>query len=164
MLYPQIEEAPIIMAAIHHNSSDFAGISNAALPPIQAQVIAALAKGQTITAAAREAGIHRTTIHHWLRTEPEFKTAVEDAQSQYIATLNDEMRELSANALATLRALLDDPTAPPAIRLRAALAVLERPKFPNQGLEPPRAESNCREPKKFSTPSRKLKWTTRPCA
>jgi hypothetical protein len=121
------------MAAIHQISSDFAPIYPATLTPIQAQVVAALAKGQTITAAAREAGIHRTTIHHWHRTEPAFKTAVEGAQSEYVAALNDEMRELSASALSTLRSLLADPAAPPAIRLRAALAVLQRPKFPDQG-------------------------------
>jgi hypothetical protein len=130
------------MSAIHHISSDLAPISDATLTPTQAQVIAALAKGQTITAAAREAGIHRTTIHHWLRIEPDFNTAVENAQHEYVATLNDEMRELSALALATLRSQLEDPATPPSVRLRAALAVLNRPKFPKQGWAlPERLES-----------------------
>jgi transposase-like protein len=134
------------MDAIHHISSDFAEISPATLPPTQAQVVAALATGQTITAAAREAGIHRTTIHHWLRNEPAFKTAVEAAQSEYTATLNDEMRELSAHALAALRSLHDDSTTPPSVRLRAALAVLERPQFPDQGWSlPERIESPLRQ-------------------
>ncbi len=134
------------MAAIHQISSHFAEISPATLPLTQAQVVAALAKGQTITAAAREAGIHRTTIHHWLRTEPAFKTAVDDAQSDYTATLSDEMRELSALALAALRSLLEDPATPPSIRLRASLAVLERPKFPKQSWSlPERIESPLRQ-------------------
>ena len=89
------------MAAIHHFSSDSAAISDATLPPMQAQVVAALAQGQTITAAARDAGIHRATIHHWLRNEPDFKTAVENAQCEYSGALSDEMRDLSALALAT---------------------------------------------------------------
>ncbi len=118
------------MAAIHQISSDFAPIST--LPPAQAQVVAALAKGQTITAAAAEAGIHRTTIHHWLRTEPDFKTAVETAQREHISSLNDEMRALSALALAALRSLLEDPSTPPSIRLKAALAVLQRENLPNK--------------------------------
>src|SRR5579862_4176446 len=121
------------MAAIHHISSDFDPISAATLPPVQAQVVAALAQGQTITAAALEAKIHRTTIHHWMRTEPDFQAAVETAQREYAAELRDEMRALSARALATLRSLLDDPSAPPSVRLRAALAVLQRPKFPDHG-------------------------------
>src|SRR5205809_777338 len=53
---------------IHHNSSHFAPISDA-LSPAQAKVIAALAQGQTVTAAAEDAGVHRTTIHHWMRSK-----------------------------------------------------------------------------------------------
>ena len=60
-------------AAVHHNSSD--SDTNKNLSPVQAQVIAALAQGRTATDAARDAGIHRTTIHHWFRTQPLFKTA-----------------------------------------------------------------------------------------
>src|SRR5438128_9063897 len=35
----------------------------------QAQVVVALAQELTASAAARQAGVRRTTIHHWLRTE-----------------------------------------------------------------------------------------------
>ena len=61
---------------IHHNSSHFEVISDANLSPVQAQVIEALAQGQTVSAAAEKAGVHRTTIHHWIRNEPQFKAAV----------------------------------------------------------------------------------------
>ena len=50
------------------------------LSPVQAQVIAALAQGRTVTAAAQTAGVHRNTIYNWLN-EPLFKTAVEDAEA-----------------------------------------------------------------------------------
>ena len=43
------------------------------------------------------------------------------------------MRELAALALKTLRDLLNDPFTPPALRLKAALAVLQRPHAPNPG-------------------------------
>jgi AcrR family transcriptional regulator len=120
-------------AAVHHNSSEFNTISNAPLSPVQAQVIATLAQGRTITDAARDAGLHRTTIHHWFRTEPTFNTAFQEAQSEYVETLQDGMRDLAARAVETLRSLLDDPNTPPAVRLRTALAILQRPHFPNQG-------------------------------
>lgn len=58
---------------IHRNSSDFDQISNASLSPVQAQVVTALARGDTVTAAACQAGIHRTTIHHWFETSPNSK-------------------------------------------------------------------------------------------
>ena len=118
---------------IHHNSSHFEPISDADLSPAQAQVIKSLARGQTVTAAAEDAGVHRTTIHHWIRTEPAFKIAVEAAQSEYAAELNDGIRELAARALLTLHDLLQDISTPPAVRLKTALAILQRPHAPNPG-------------------------------
>ena len=128
--------------AIHQISSDFAPISNDNLSPAQSQVVAALAQGDTVTVAAKKAGIHRTTIHNWFRNEPEFKAAVENAKSEYVASLNDEMRDLAAIALKTLHNLLEDPNTPGFVRLKTALAVLERPKFPDPGWQlPERIES-----------------------
>jgi AcrR family transcriptional regulator len=133
------------MEAIHHNSSDFDRISDNTLSPAQAQVIAALAQGRTITGAARDAGLHRTTIHTWFRDQPLFKTAFEDAQREYVATLQDGMRDLAARAVETLRSLLDDPKAPPSIRLRTALAILQRPHFPQPGWHLPERIETPRE-------------------
>src|SRR2546423_2891536 len=127
-------------AAVHHNSSD--SDTNKNLSPVQAQVIAALAQGRTATDAARDAGIHRTTIHHWFRTQPLFKTAFEEAQREYVESLRDSMRDLAARAVETLRNLLDDPNTPPAVRLRTALAILQRPHVPQPGWHlPERIES-----------------------
>jgi hypothetical protein len=128
------------MEAVHHNSSD--SDTNTNLSPVQAQVIAALAQGRTATDAARDAGIHRTTIHHWSRTEPLFKSSLQEAQREYVTILQDGMRDLAARAVETLRNLLDDPNTPPAVRLRTALAVLQRPHFPQPGWHlPERIES-----------------------
>jgi hypothetical protein len=55
---------------------------------------------------------------------------VDEAQREYAAILSDGMRDLAALALETLRALLEDPKTPPAVRLKTALAVLQRPNFP----------------------------------
>jgi AcrR family transcriptional regulator len=129
-------------ASIHHDSSHFDTISETKLSPAQAQVIASLAQGRSVTAAALEAGIHRTTVHHWFRHEPAFELAVQHATAEYAATLNDGMRDLAALALETLHNLLADPETPPAVRLKAALAVLERPHFPKEGWHlPERIES-----------------------
>ena len=131
------------MEAVHHNSSD--SDTNKNLSPVQAQVIAALAQGRTATDAARDAGIHRTTIHHWSRTEPLFKTSLQEAQREYVETLRDGMRDLAARAVETLRNLLDDPNTPPAVRLRTALAVLQRPHFPQPGWHLPERIETPRE-------------------
>jgi hypothetical protein len=113
-------------------STDSATIPHATLSPAQAQVVAALAQGRTVTAAAQGAGLNRNTIYNWLH-EPVFKTAVDEAQHEYIAILSDGMRDLAALALETLRSLLEDPKTPPAVRLKTALAVLQRPHFPQPG-------------------------------
>ena len=102
------------------------------LSPVQTRVAAALAQGATVTGAAREAGIHRTTIHHWFRTEPRFNQAVQQARAEFAATLADELKDLATLALATLRDLLTNPNTPASVRLKAALAVLNRPELPGK--------------------------------
>src|SRR5258705_3672251 len=139
---------------IHHNSSHFEAISDAGLPPVQAQVIEALAQGQTVTAAAEKAGLHRTTIHHWIRNQPEFKAAVRTAQSEYAAEVNDSIHELAAHALLTLHDLLRDPATPHTIRLKTALAILQRPHAPNAGWNlPGPVESEPAENNSDATPT-----------
>ena len=126
-------------------SSHSSHFSNANLSPVQAQVVEALAEGRTVSGAARQAGIHRTTIHHWFRNHAEFKAAAAQAQAEYAAALSDEMRELCASALKTLRDLVERSDMPPAVRLKAALAVLNRPPFPQRGWHPPESIESPRE-------------------
>ncbi|MEK7405120.1 MAG: hypothetical protein AAB225_08430, partial [Acidobacteriota bacterium] len=106
----------------HQISSDSTPFLAESLSPQQAQVVTVLAQGRTVTSAAAAAGVHRTTIHHWLRTSPDFKAAVARAKRLYAAALADELTELSATALKTVRALLEAPETHPAVRLKAALA------------------------------------------
>jgi uncharacterized protein (UPF0147 family) len=113
------------MDTIQHNPA------LSAFSPVQAKVILALAQGQTITQAAKSAEIHRSTIHEWLKNDSAFRDAVAKSRQEYIQTLKDQMTELSALALNTLRALLEDPNTPASVRLRAALAILERPCHPD---------------------------------
>jgi transposase len=96
------------------------------LSGVQQQVVAALTRGCTITAAAAEAQVHRSTIHEWLNTIPSFRAALTEARSQYAAQLRDEMKDLSASALETLRTLLQDSQTPHGVRLKAALGILQR--------------------------------------
>src|SRR5260370_27712472 len=118
---------------VQHDSSLSSQFSNANLSPAQAQVVEALAEGRTVSGAARQAGIHRTTIHHWIRDHAEFKAAAGQAQAEYAAALSDEMRASCATPLKTLRDLVERSDMPPAVSLKAALAVLNRPHFPQRG-------------------------------
>src|SRR5712692_10135003 len=109
---------------VRHNSTHSTPESN--LSSVQQQVVAALAQGRTITAAAAEVQLHRSTVHNWFNSVPAFRAALTEARSQYTAQLRDDMIELSATALETLRTLLQDPQTPFAVRLRTSLAILQR--------------------------------------
>ena len=115
------------------------------LSSVQAQVANAVAHGNTITAAARAADVNRGTVYKWLKTVPEFAEAIKEGRAEYVHTLSDEMKELSAKALATVRELLDNPETPPHVRLRTALAILQRPQFPNPGWDLPESLNTQRE-------------------
>jgi transposase len=104
---------------------------NSTLSPVQAQVIAALASGQSITAAASAAGIHRSTVHNWLKTDQQFQTEFDEFRQNTVESLRDQLADLERSALAALKRLIDDEKTSASVRLKAALAVLQRPQFPN---------------------------------
>jgi hypothetical protein len=103
-----------------------------------------------ITSATKAAGVHRTTVHHWLRASPDFKAPVASAKRLYAACLADELTELSAAALKTLRTLLEAPETHPAVRLKAALAILERPGCLTVGWRLPAEIASWQEPRTAS--------------
>jgi AcrR family transcriptional regulator len=116
-----------------------------ALTTVQHQVVLALAQGTTVSAAAQSAGLHRTTIYKWLDTHEAFAQAVREARAEYVLTLRDQMKELSAIALDTLYALITNAQTPAGVRLRIALAILDRPKFPQPAWTLPEQIGNVNE-------------------
>ncbi len=127
-------------SASQHISSPSTPFEVGHLSPVQVQVVAALAEGRSVTRAAADGGIHRTTIHKWIRTSADFRKAVDEARAYFYSQIADQLNELSTVALDTLRQLLTSPDTPPSVRLQAALAVLERPglRYPGwQVPEPP---------------------------
>ncbi|MEO7650201.1 MAG: SEC-C metal-binding domain-containing protein, partial [Bryobacteraceae bacterium] len=124
-------EIEVSAQPIRQNSTLSTPAHSPALSNQQAQVVALLARGATVSAAANQAGIHRASIYNWQKSVPEFARVVLEARVEYTEALRDQMKELSAKALNTLHALLDDATTPAFVRLRVALAILQRPSFPN---------------------------------
>ena len=98
---------------------------NPALSSVQTQIAAALARGASLSGAAREAGVHRTTLYNWIESLPDFAAAVQRARHNHADHLRDSFRDLESLALIRLRAILENPDSPPAIQLKAALAVLQ---------------------------------------
>ena len=95
------------------------------LTPIQIRVLQCLVAGQSVTAAAKEAGLHRTTVHLWTRTHPDFARALLALRQNRADRLVDELGDLADLAINTFRQILSDEKAPAAARLKAAMEVVE---------------------------------------
>jgi transposase-like protein len=104
-----------------------------ALTSVQAKVALFLARGYTITEAAEACDIHRVTIYRWCKSNPNFQKAVRHGQSEYILALRDDLRDLSKEAIDTLRQTIRNPAASLAVRSRVAMFILTRPRFPKPG-------------------------------
>jgi len=115
------------------STADTALSALSALPAPRAQVALAVATGAFVTEAAHSAGVHRSTVYDWIRSDSVFSAAVDQARQEYVSLLRDQLRSLSAKALNRIEALLDDPATPAAVALRAAFAVLNRPRLPDRG-------------------------------
>jgi hypothetical protein len=106
---------------------------SSSLTPTQLEVLGALVKGSSVTAAARAAGLHRTTIHHWSRVLPDFRALLQDARNSRAEAVADSLYDLSDKAIDAVRNVLEDQEAPVTQRLKAALAVI------NSAVSRPRA-------------------------
>jgi transposase-like protein len=92
------------------------------LTPIQSQVLADLLAGKSVSAAARENGIHRSTIYNWRHEQPDFTLALDQARSRCQTAKSDLVQGLAEQALETVADLLTCLDFN--LRLRAAQVIL----------------------------------------
>ena len=92
------------------------------LTSIQTQVLNGLLSGNSVTAVAREHGIHRSTIYNWRHDHPHFSLALDKARARLETTLYDSTQDLAQRALDSLGELLDSPDAN--VKLRAIQIIL----------------------------------------
>jgi len=95
------------------------------LTPKQVQVIGSLASGATVTDAAKEADIDRTTVYLWMKTDDLFAAELNRSRQEYADAVNGQLRGLAAEAVKTVREMLTGADVFPAVRLKAALSVLQ---------------------------------------
>jgi len=101
------------------------------LSPKQEQVLSAIAAGQTITAAAADAGVHRNTVTNWMRESAAFREALATAQSCQRTYWREQAEQRADAAFAVLDQILADPKTPAGVRLRAALAIIKMASTPH---------------------------------
>src|SRR6186997_1478927 len=111
--------------------------TTANLSPIQLQVVAALASGVTTTRIADQLKLSRQTIYTWRKSEPAFEQAVSAAAIEYAQTVRDALQEQTASAINVLGEIMRDPNTPAHVRVKVALAILNRPHFPEPGWHTP---------------------------
>lgn len=89
------------------------------------RAITALIAGATMQAAADAAGVDRTTLWRWMREDAAFITEYNQARADHRDAVQAGLRSLASDALAVVRGILQSDETPPALRLRAAMAVLD---------------------------------------
>jgi hypothetical protein len=104
---------------------------------IQKCVVDALAAGSTLTDADETYGVHRVTVYRWLKTSKPFAVALHRARAEFVLARRDDLYHLSNRALETLLAVLDNTRSSPAVQLRAAMFILQRPQLPKTGWSMP---------------------------
>ena len=76
------------------------------LTAVQQQVLQALVAGESISSSAKEAGIHRSTVHLWTQKHPDFARALLAARHHRAELVLDELGNLADLALDTFRHIL----------------------------------------------------------
>lgn len=85
--------------------------------------ISALLAAPNLAAAANEAGIGVATLRRWLK-DPQFHDAYKDARQRVVDQTVLDLQLASIDAVATLREIATDHTAPHQARVAAARSIL----------------------------------------
>ena len=95
------------------------------LTPVQSGAAIALGFGLSASAVAAKFNLHRSTIHNWLKI-PAFAASAQTCRTEFEAQFRNHLAMLTRLALNNIREILTNPDASPAVRLKAALAVLKQ--------------------------------------
>jgi hypothetical protein len=90
----------------------------------QRRALAVLLEGQTMGAAATAAGVSPATLYRW-RHEPAFVAELRAGESELIAGALRSLTALARPAVTVAGSVLEDRSAAPGVRLRAAQVVIE---------------------------------------
>ena len=91
----------------------------------KAAALAALMECDTFTEAAEKAGISRKTLYNYLTEDQEFATAHRAMQERRTLERADKAEANFDLAVKTVLELMEYGKAPPAVRLKAALSLME---------------------------------------
>lgn len=113
-----VEEAPAVCDVVDMNLD-----MERSLTAAQAEALAALVKGQSVTAAAGKAGVSPGTVRRWLRDDATFIAARNAALAERDDRPRAELAALGEKAVAILKEAMDGHAEPG--ELRAAVEVVK---------------------------------------
>ena len=93
------------------------------LSPRQHKALRALLTEKTVAAASVASGTGESTLYRWLG-EPVFRAALAQAEGEAVAAAGRRLVALAETALDTVAAVMTNPQAPDAVKVRAAETVL----------------------------------------
>jgi hypothetical protein len=96
------------------------------LTAAQQIALAALLEGAKNTEAAARARVDRKTIYNWLRPGTPFQKAFAQASQAHAEAWAASFNAATRRSLDVMTAILTNTELPPAVRLKAALGVLNR--------------------------------------
>lgn len=102
------------------------------ITPKQTLSLESLLKGESITVAAKYAGVSRKTLHTWLK-QPEFFTTYNALRQESLDAVITGIQNTSSAALETLKDLLKSKNQ--TIRFNSAIKILEMSGFTKDNLE-----------------------------
>jgi len=103
------------------------------LTTVQQCVADALAAGSTLCDAAKQYRVHRVTVYRWMKTSRPFTDALHRARAEFVLARRDDLHKLSNLAVEILFKILENPKSSPAVLLRTAMFILQRPQHPKTG-------------------------------
>lgn len=92
----------------------------------KAAALAALAESSTLTEAAERAGISRRTLYGYIREDIDFSVAYKSLQEQATLRAYEAAAARRERASEVVEAIMEDTEQPGAVRLKAALALIEK--------------------------------------
>ena len=100
------------------------------LTAVQNRVLAAIAAGATLKAAAEAANIHRNTIAYWRSTSQPFRDSLTQAQYDKAVDLSEQAEEYVNEAFAAVLEILTSRETNASARLKAAQMIFDQASAP----------------------------------
>jgi hypothetical protein len=95
------------------------------LPPRQANALALLSAGQTVSQVVEQTGVGERTVRRWLAEDEVFRQQLEALQGERLRELARYASAVARGALSTLAGIATDDTQPAAARVSASKTLLD---------------------------------------